>query len=59
MTHIASSGSPKEVTEIVKKIETGRLTSSYGNYRDRIEHVRNIREEKQNELSQRHASTIR
>lgn len=43
--------SPKEVMEIIKTIQTGRLASSYANYRGHIAHVRNIMKEKQSEPS--------
>jgi hypothetical protein len=42
--------SPKEVVEIIKKIETGRLTPSYGTHREHVKHVKNIVKEKQDKL---------
>ena len=40
----------KEVVEIIKTIETGRLTPSYSTHREHIKHVKNVMKEKQNRI---------
>jgi restriction system protein len=42
--------SPKEMVEIIKTIETGRLTPSYSTHREHVKHVKNIVKEKKHKL---------